>query len=332
VLWDLSSQELRALEQRREAPPVVTFSSPVGGVVLEKQALAGSHVSPGQLLYRIGDLSVVWVEAAVYETDLPLVRQGSSAVVSVDAYPGDSFTGRVTYVYPYIDPQTRTNKVRYAVSNPGGRLKPGMFANVEIHAPGSAALMVPSDAVVDTGIDQTVFVSQGNGYFEPRRVKIGRRSGDQTQVMEGLKEGEHVAAGATFFLDSESQLRAAVQGYAAPTSKDSASSAQRQQQPTITLTTSPNPPRAGDNQFEATAADAAGQPITDAQVVVQFFMAAMPSMNMPASRSEIELQPAGAGVYRGRGEIMSTGRWEVTVSVEKNGQRLGAHTLALVAR
>jgi len=334
ALWDLSPQDLQALEQGRQPQPVVTFRSPASGVVLDKQALKGSHVMPGQTLYRIADLSVVWVEAAVSESDLSLVRVGGSATVSFDAYPGEFLTGRVLYVYPYIDPQTRTNKVRYVFANRGGRLKPGMFATIEVHAPGTSGLSVPSDAVLDTGPEQIVFVAHGDGYFQPRRVRIGRRFGGQTLILEGLKAGDHVAAGATFLLDSESQLRAGVQDYGASDSgaAGAATSATGRAQLAITLKTQPDPPKAGDNQFEVTLADTTGQPIADAQVSLQLSMPAMPTMNMPAMRSEVKLQPAGGGVYRGTGEILTAGRWDVTVAIDRSGQRAGAKALVLVAR
>src|SRR5262249_32429716 len=146
------------------------------------------------------------------------VRVGDRATVTLDAYPAQRFTGRVLYVYPYVDEKSRTNKVRYEFVNRDGRLKPGMFANVELAAPTGTAIVVSTDAVVDSGTEQVVFIAKGEGYFEPRKVKIGRRLGDQVQILEGVKEGEQVATGATFFLDSESQLRASLQAYGAPAS------------------------------------------------------------------------------------------------------------------
>src|SRR5262249_4747995 len=152
------------------------------GVVLEKQALKGMHVTAGQTLYRIADFSVVWIEADVYESELPMVRVGARATVTLDAYPGERLTGRLVYIYPYVDEKTRTNKVRCEFVNPRGRMKPGMFATVEIDAVSPAALVVPANAVLDSGTEQVVFVAKGDGYFEPRRVKVGRRIGDQIQV------------------------------------------------------------------------------------------------------------------------------------------------------
>lgn len=330
ALWDLSPEALRALDEKRQAQDAVEFRSPVSGYVIEKAAIQGLHVMPGQSLYKVVDLSTVWVEADVYESELTGVRVGEPATVTVDAYPGERFSGRAIYVYPYLDEKTRTNKVRFAFDNRAGRLKPGMYANVELQSRGGAGLVVPTNAVLDSGPEQVVFVAQGDGVFEPRKVKIGRRLGDTTQILEGVKEGEQVATGATFFLDSESQLRAALQGYEA--SAPSAGSTQGVAATQITFRTVPDPPKTGDNQLEATVKDAGGKPIDDAEVSVKFFMPAMPTMNMPAMRSEAKLTPVGAGVYRGSGQVMMAGKWDATVTVMRGGQRLGTKQQPIVAR
>jgi RND family efflux transporter MFP subunit len=329
LAWDLPAEDLRKLDETRQVVDAVVFRAPATGFVIEKQALKGLHVMPGQSLYKVADLSVVWVEAEIYESEIPAVRIGDAAVVTVNAYPGEPVTGRVVYIYPYLDDKTRTNKVRVQSANRGGRLKPGMFANVELKSRGRPGLVVPTDAVLDSGTEQVVFVAQGDGLFQPRKVKIGRRLGDSTEILEGLKEGEQVATGATFFLDSESQLRASLQGYeasAAPTGTAVVSSTQ------ITFRTVPDPPKTGDNQLEATVKDAAGKPVDDAEVTVQFFMPAMPTMNMPAMRSEAKLAPAGGGMYRGNGQVMTAGRWDATVIVTRSGQRLGTMQLPVVAK
>ena len=329
ALWDLPSDEIRTLEEKRQPSEAVTFRSPATGVVIEKQALKGLHVMPGQSLYKIADLSVVWVEADVYESDLSLLRVGQRATVTLDAYPGERFMGRVLYIYPYVDEKTRTNKVRYEFPNRGGRLKPGMYANVELAMPSGMAVLVPANAVLDSGKEQVVFVAKGDGYFEPRRVTIGRRSGDQIQIVQGIKEGEQVATGATFFLDSESQLRASLQGYEAPQAGSAAAPAQ---QLDITFRSLPDPAKVGENQFEVMVKDPAGKPVEGADVSLQFFMAAMPTMNMPAMRNEVKLSPAGGGVYRGTGQMMMAGRWDASLTVARGGQRLGTKQLPVVAR
>ena len=331
ALWDLPAEQIRALEETHQPHDAVTFRSPASGYVIEKQAVKGLHVMPGQTLYKVTDLSVVWVDADVYETDLPLVRPGARAMITTEAYPDERVAGRVVYIYPSVSEQTRTTKVRVELPNRGGRLKPGMFANVELTSPAGVGLKVPTNAVLDSGKEQIVFVAQGEGRFQPRRVKLGRRLADAVQIISGLKEGEIVATGATFFLDSESQLRASLQSYeAAPSTEGTPARAVAQVD--IALRTQPDPPKAGQNQFEATIKDATGKPIDDAQVTVQFYMAAMPTMNMPAMRNEFKLVPAGGGVYRGAGEILMASQWEVTISVVRGGQRLGSKQITVVAR
>jgi membrane fusion protein, copper/silver efflux system len=330
MLWDLPPEEIAELERTRKPREAITFRSPVAGYVLEKQALKGMRVMPGQTLYKVADLSVVWVEADIYEQEMPLARVGQAATVTLDAYPGESFTGRAIYIYPFVEENTRTVKLRFQFANARGRLKPGMFANVEMRGSAGAGLTVPTDAVLDSGKQQVVFVAQGEGVFTPRVVKIGRRLADRIEIVSGLTEGEQVAAGANFFLDSESQLRAGLQNYESPQPAQATPSAG--QAPTITFRSTPDPPKTGENVFEATVKDPAGQPMADADVVVQLFMPAMPTMNMPAMRSEMKLAPAGGGVYRGPGQVVMGGRWEVTVTVSKGGQRVGGRQFALVVR
>ena len=327
---DMSAAEIDELRQRGRAAETVTVSSPVSGVILEKMALRGMRVMAGQTLFKIADLSTVWVEAEVYETDLGMVRTGARGTVTIRAYPDKSFSGRVTYIYPSVTEQTRTVRVRIALSNPEALLKPNMLATVTLQTPQSNALLVPTDAIVDTGTQQLVFVAEGDGRFTPRDVRIGRRTPGAVEVVSGLKEGDEVAASATFFLDSESQLRGALQNYQpSPTATSTESSARALD---VTFKTEPDPPHAGDNAFTVTIKDPSGQPVPDADVSVQFFMAAMPTMNMPAMRSEAKLSPAGAGVYRGTGQVMTPGTWDVTVTATKGGKPLGARRFSVSAR
>jgi len=328
--WDMAEEAIQELEQRGAAFETIAVRSPASGVIVDKTAVEGMHVTPGQTLFRIADLSSVWVEADVYERDMAAVRVGQAGAVTLDAYPDQRFAGGVTYIYPFVDEQTRTMKVRFQLPNPRGLLKPGMYANVQLATPAASVLSVPADAVLDSGTEQVVFVALGNGYFEPRRVRTGRRVDAMVAIVEGLKEGEEVATGATFFLDSESQLRAAVRGFEAP--PGTPAPAAPGQDIDITFRPQPDPPRTGDTTLEVSVRDASGMPITDAEVSVTFFMAAMPTMNMPAMRNAAALQHVGGGVYRGTGQVMMAGRWDVTVTVMRGGQRLGSRQLSMVAR
>ncbi len=331
VLWNLPEEEIRALEAKRQAPDAVTFRSPVSGFVIEKTALQGMHVMPGQTLYKVANLSTVWVEADVYEQEMALARVGQRARVTLDAYPGESFDGRAIYIYPFVQENTRTVKVRFQFANRGGRLKPGMYANVEMQGRDAMGLTVPANALLDSGTDKVVFVAQGDGYFTPRTVKVGRNLGDRVEMLDGIKEGEQVATGATFFLDSESQLRAGLQNYETPSSAQRGAPA-GEPALDISFRTQPDPPKTGESVFEVAVKDAQGQPVADADVSVQLFMRAMPTMNMPAMRNETKLPHVGGGVYRGPGQVMMAGRWDVTVIVAKGGQLLGRKQLAVAAR
>jgi RND family efflux transporter MFP subunit len=332
ALWDLPPEEMKVLEETRQPRTAIVFRSPVTGFVIEKAAVQGMHVMPGETLYRIADLSTVWIEADIYEQEMRFLRVGRPATVTLDAYPGEQFRGRAIYIYPFVEEKTRTVRVRFELPNPRGRLKPGMYANVELQGPAGEGLTVPTNAVLDSGTQQIVFVAQGDGYFIPRNVKTGRRLAERIEILEGLKEGEQIATGATFFLDSESQLRAALQNYEDAPSPAASGGAESAARLDITFRTQPDPAQTGDNTFEVTVKNPNGQPIADADVSVTLFMPAMPTMNMPAMRNEAKLPPAGGGVYRGPGQVMMAGRWDVTVTVTRQGQRVGGKQFAVVAR
>jgi hypothetical protein len=204
-----------------------------------------------------------------------------------------------------------------------------MLATVTLQTPGSHALMVPADAVVDTGAQQLVFVADGAGRFTPREVRVGRRTAGQLELLSGVTDGDQVAASATFFLDSESQLRGALQKYE-PQQGAPADTAAAEFD--VTFRTEPDPPHTGENTLVVGLKNSNRQPISDADVKVVLFMPPMPTMNMPAARSEATLVAAGGGLYRGTAEVMIPGRWTVTVSVARAGTTLGARQFAVVAK
>jgi Cu(I)/Ag(I) efflux system membrane fusion protein len=219
--WDISADQIARLQRTGVATRTLTLSAPVGGIVMEKPALQGLHFGAGDMLYRIVDLSTVWLLADVFEQDLAQIRPGQSATITVQAYPGRVFEGRVAFVYPTLNAQTRTAKVRIEVPNPDLLLKTDMYATVEITAPFESAtvLAVPDSAVLDTGTRQTVLVDRGEGRFEPRAVKLGPRADGYVAVLDGLRAGEKVVTGANFLIDAESNLRAALQAFTAPEGK-----------------------------------------------------------------------------------------------------------------
>ena len=211
-LWDISDAQIKALEESREPKKTLTLYSPFTGYVLEKMVNKGRFVDAGMSLYKIADLSVVWLIADIYEYELPFIRLGQQAAVHLPYYPGETFTGKAIYIYPALDPQTRTAKVRFEFPNPKDKLKPEMFGNVEITVRVGDKLAVPEGAVIDTGVRKLVIVDKGSGYLEPREVKLGAKVDDFFEVIAGLKEGERVVTSANFLIDSESKLKEAVGG------------------------------------------------------------------------------------------------------------------------
>jgi Cu(I)/Ag(I) efflux system membrane fusion protein len=170
------------------------------------------HVKPGDELYTIADLSHLWILADIYEYELPLIEVGQAATVTLSYAPSMVLEGRVEFIYPTVDPQTRTAKVRFGLGNPGERLKPGMYANVELHIPLETRLVIPREAVLDSGERQVVFISHGGGVLEWRTVQLGLQAGDWVEVLEGVQAGEQIVTSANFLIDSESRLKAAVGG------------------------------------------------------------------------------------------------------------------------
>jgi Cu(I)/Ag(I) efflux system membrane fusion protein len=213
-----------ALEKLRQGDPpsrTVTIPSPVAGTVVDKIAIEGMHFQPGETLFRIVDASVMWVLAEVYEQDLGYVKVGDTAKVTVNAWPGQPFDGKVTFIYPTIGKDSRTARLRIEVANPDGRLRADMAATVEITTPldGNLLLAVPESAVIDSGRRQVVLVERGEGRYEPRPVKLGAHVPGWVQVLDGLKPGERVVTQATFLIDAESNIRAALAAFGHAESK-----------------------------------------------------------------------------------------------------------------
>jgi len=222
-LFGLSPAEIDEIAESRKPSRTVAVTAPIGGYVVSKGAIQGTFVQPGTELFEIADLSKVWVLVDIYEYDVGRVRVGQVAEVSVAAYPGERITGKVGFLYPVIDPSTRTLRVRVELDNRGMKLRPGMYAAAVIQLDAARATVVPAEALVDTGEHQYVFVVKPGGRFEPRAVKAGHRANDKVQILEGIAPGEVVVTTANFLIDSESRLRAAIQGPAAGGAKGAVS-------------------------------------------------------------------------------------------------------------
>jgi Cu(I)/Ag(I) efflux system membrane fusion protein len=206
-LWDISEEQIAQIEKTGTPVRTLTIYSPVSGYVIQKTAVQGMRVMPGEKLFDVADLATVWIVADIYEYELPLIKVGQMARIGLSYFPGKEFSSPVDYVYPSLAGDTRTAKARFIIPNPDGALKPQMFTNVEITINMGSRLAVPTAAVIDTGARQIVYVDKGEGNFEPREVAPGLRSEDMVEIIRGLRAGEKVAATANFLIDSEAQLK-----------------------------------------------------------------------------------------------------------------------------
>lgn len=375
-LWDVTDEQIAALERRGKAEPVLTVYAPSSGIVLTREALPGRYVEPGTTLYEIADLSTVWVSADIYESEVAATKVNQPATVTLAAYPGETFHGKVAYVYPSLNTETRTVRVRVELPNPGLKLKPGMYGNVTLQTNAANSLVVPKEAVLETGLRQLVFLDRGQGRYEPASVKLGRRSQDDVEVLEGLKEGDRVVTSANFLLDAESKLASASSmqammgrigmadwqmrgayegkmegmdmrtgGLSAPpgragemggmqgmkgmenmpgmqmremkgmTGEIMVAETRQAAGFTLTLTTVPGKPKAGDVLLRLKVTDQAGKPVTNAQVVFVYTMP-MPGM----ADSKVTAHHTKDGLYEGTVMFGMGGTWVVTVNVTVPGR------------
>jgi membrane fusion protein, copper/silver efflux system len=227
-LLGISSQEIDEIVRSGKAVEAIAIRSPVDGYVVGKNAVAGVAVQPGTVLFEVADLSRVWVTAEIYELDISQIRIGGKARLELASYPGESYAGKVQFIYPLVDGGSRTLRVRLEFKNRtdrnGPRLRPGMYGTLYLELPPTTGLMVPAEAVVDTGEAHYLFVAREGGHFEPRLVKIGARMKDRVEILSGVAEGETVVTTGNFLLDSESRLRAAIEGQASSPPAAAASS------------------------------------------------------------------------------------------------------------
>lgn len=328
--WGVPAQEIARLASSGQAQQELEVDSPVSGYITERNALPSVAVQPEMRLYTIADLSVVWVQAQVFQNDIGRIHAGDAATLTVDTFPGRVFSGRVDFIYPQMDPDTRTAKVRLVFANPRLDLKPGMFVNVSLKQPLGRQLVVPASAILRSGTRQIAFVSRGDGYFEPREVQVGSRAGDDLIVLKGLQEGETIVTSANFLIDSESELQGALGAFAAPPGTGAAPAA-NVPHANVELTTEPDPPQKGALTVRVKLTDANGAPVSSADVTATFFMPAMPAMGMAAMRTQINLVGKGSGMYEGSGRLDSGGTWQVTILARKNGQTVASQQLSLTA-
>lgn len=333
ALWDISEKQIRDLEEEGEAQRTLTLYAPDSGFVIKKDAYQGMKIMPNKELYTIADLSTVWVNVDIYESELPFVRLGQMAKVTLSYDPGATFSGKVSYIYPSVDEKTRTAKVRLEFPNTGFKLKPDMYVNAEIKVDGGSHLAVPQEAVLDSGIRKVVFIDKGDGHFEPKEVKLGTQMDGYYQVLSGLTEGEKIASSSAFLLDSESRLSEAMAGMAGMEGmkmegmqgmEGTKMNTPAKQGPmekkvgnlTLTLSTQPEKPKAGENTLRLKINDKDGKIVQDAQVAFNYTMA-MPGM----ASSKADAKLSKDGFYEAKTNLAMAGSWEVTVIVRRPGQK-----------
>ncbi len=208
--FGIPPQAIADLDQSGKAKHDIAINSPASGYIIERNALPNAYVQPDTKLYTIADLSTVWVYANVFQNDVGRLKPGDPAQVTVDAYPGRQFNGRIDQILPDVDPTTRTVRVRLVFRNPGVELKPGMYVNVEISVPLGMQLVIPSSAVLQSGSQAIAFLDHGNGVLEPRAIELGPQLNDSVIVLNGLKAGDRIVSSANFLVDSEAQFQAAM--------------------------------------------------------------------------------------------------------------------------
>jgi Cu(I)/Ag(I) efflux system membrane fusion protein len=348
LLWDLSERQVRELEEAGKPSLYQTIYSPASGIVLEKMVVAGQSVQAGMTLYKIADLSTIWVYGDIYEYELPFVKVGQNAEIRLSYAPGRSFAARVAYVYPTLDPKTRTVKVRFELPNStDDLLRPEMYGSVELRVPLGERLVVPKTAILDSGRRQLVFVAAGDGRLTPREVKLGDRVDDYVEVLEGLQPGERVVTSANFLVDSESQLQGAesmmsMMGAigmgdwkmesAKPMSMGGGNEpAMKEPAPADTPSFAVEEKRVGDlmvsvypaagtakvgvSAIRVRVSDATGAPITQAKVSFNY------TMDMAGMAIEsAEAKQVGDGIYEGMAKFTMGGPWGVVVQIDRPGK------------
>jgi RND family efflux transporter MFP subunit len=329
--WGVPQTEIARLEATGQVQQELEVDSPVSGYITERNALPSVAVQPEMRLYTIADLSTVWVQAQAFQSDLGRIKVGDPATLTVDTFPGRTFRGRVDFIYPQVDLDTRTAKVRVLFPNPSLQLKPGMFVNVNLKVPMGQQLVIPATGVLQSGTREIAFVDRSDGFIEPREVQLSSRIGDEFIVVKGLKAGEQIVTSANFLIDSESQLQAALGSFVPPPPGAGAASAINAPQANAELSSDPNPPRKGSNVFRVKLTDANGSLLSGADVNVTFFMAAMPAMGMAAMHTSVTLSDKGNGLYEGSGDLGSGGTWQVTIVAKKSGHIIASKQLSVNA-
>ncbi len=349
-LWDLRDSEIREIEASGKPRLRRIIRAPASGVVVEKMVVAGQSVQAGMTLYRLADLSTIWVYGDVYEYELPSVKVGQPAEIRLSYVPDRTFHAKVAYLYPTLDAKTHTVKVRFELENADRLLRPEMYGSVELRVPLGERLVVPKSAVLDSGRRQLVFVGSGDGRLEPRDVVLGDRVDDWVEIKQGLSPGERVATSANFLVDSESQIQGAdsmmgmmgaigmgdwkmesarpmSMGGAAPVppSNGAAASAptpagaavqeKRVGDLLVAVFPAADTARVGESAIRVRVRDARGAPVPEAKVTFNYTMD-MPGMTIESAAAKA----VGDGVYEGMAKFTMGGPWSVVTQIDRPGK------------
>ncbi|HEY6927477.1 MAG TPA: efflux RND transporter periplasmic adaptor subunit [Steroidobacteraceae bacterium] len=332
-LWGLTQQQVERIPLSTVPEVNLTIYAPANGIVQERRVTRGQYVNAGDVLYTLIDLGSVWIKADIYPADLETVRVGEAVEVQADSLSGTKLRGRVGFLEPTTDTQTRTTAARIQVANPGMKLRPGMFAQVRLQTPPTNSLVVPRTAVIDTGTRKLVYVARGGGVFEAHEVRLGRATEEYYPVLSGLQGGEQVVTQGSFQLDSQTRITGGMTGLFGGSKEFQEGNGQpTPTQAKITFRADPPIPQSGAKvALHVSVSDASGRPVSGAQVRVNFFMPAMPAMGMGEMRESVMLQDAGKE-YSGSIDIPMSGTWTVTVEARQAGQLLATYRTSLNAK
>jgi RND family efflux transporter MFP subunit len=333
-LWGLTPQQIDTIATSDRPQLNLTIYSPASGIVSERKVTQGQYVNAGDVLYTVTDLSTVWVKADIYEADLPQVRVGQAVEVTAETLPGTKLHGRVGFLEPMVNAQTRTTAARIQIANPGMQLRPGMFVQARFAVTsGESTLAVPRSAVVNTGQHKLVYVAKSNGVFETHEVQLGTVADGYYPVLAGLRGGERIVTEGNFLLDSQTRITGTMSGMFGGSKEFSQQpAAPESAQWEVSFRSDPATPRGGSEAtVHVSVQDATGKPVTDAQVQVTLFMPAMPAMGMSEVREAAALSWNKAE-YAGTIKIPTPGTWTVTVEVRRSGQLLASYRANLNAK
>ena len=343
-LWGVTGSQADAPET--SAIPHVTLHANATGTVVERKVTQGQYVNAGDTLFTVADLSQVWIKADVYEEQLQGIRPGQPVEITAEALHGRTLHGRVDFVEPSANPQTRTVPVHVHVANPGMRLVPGMFVSASFQSSAARpSIVVPRSAVLDSGTRKIVYVAKPNGVFVASEVQVGAPSEDLFPVISGLAPGDRVVLNGNFLIDSQAHLSAGMSGLYGGSKEFNVAQQQAtaaetpprdkpNQAARIDLQSDPNPLKAGEKcQFQASLLGADGKPIPEAKVTITLLMPAMPSMGMPEMKKSFDLQwDAAQHLYIAAGQAPMAGPWNTTVEARKDGAVIATFRGRLIAR